>query len=63
MKREFIALAIFVEACVHRPTERELQYSAQITACAELSTSYEDGLRCMNRVDCEHGRPECSPDK
>ncbi len=60
MKREFVMFAVLLEACIHGPTEREVQYSARITACAELATSYTEGLRCMERVDCEFGRPECS---
>lgn len=63
MRRELIMLAVVLEACIHAPTDRELEYSAKISACAELAPTYEDGLRCMNRVDCEYGRPECQPGK
>lgn len=61
MKRALLALA-FV-ACIDRPpTVAETYADRERAWCVRDSASYEEGLRCLDAVDCRYGVGPCHAD-
>lgn len=64
MKALAIALWVFgggaFAGCIDRPpTGPETTAAAERAACAELATSLEAGIACLDAVDCRYGVGPC----